>query len=342
VASGVALAVRSRGQLRTAGLLAALVLLVAASAASIAIGSIQVALGDVVEALVDPKATDEHVIVRDVRVPRTLVGIAVGASLGVAGGLLQGLTRNPLADPRILGLEAGAAFAVVAAIFLLGVTSIAGYAWFALAGTAVAGAVVYALGASGGSRAAPITLAIAGAAVTALLTALTAAILVLDIQTLDQFRFWIAGSIAGRDLSVLAGALPFMAAGMLLAFGSARALNAQALGEDVARSLGQRVGRARAAAAAGSVLLSGAAVAVAGPVGFIGLTVPHVARAITGPDYRWVLPYCAVLGSILILVADVIGRVIAPPSEVPVGIVMAAIGVPAFIAIVRRPKLVEL
>jgi iron complex transport system permease protein len=342
VASDTALVVRSRGQLRTAGLLAALVLLAAVSAGSVAVGSVHVPLADVVGALVDPESTDEHVIVRDVRVPRTLVGIAVGAALGVAGALLQGLTRNPLADPGILGFEAGAALAVVVAIFVLGVSSIAGYVWFALAGAAVAGAVVYGLGASGGSRAAPVTLALAGAAVTALLTALTSAVLVLDLRTLDEFRFWVAGSLAGRDLAVLAGALPFLAAGLLLALGSARALNAQALGEDVARSLGQRVGRARAAAAAGSVLLSGAAVAVAGPVAFIGLTVPHAARAIAGPDYRWVLPYSAVLGAILILLADVIGRVVAPPSEAPVGVVMAAIGVPAFTALVRRPRLAEL
>jgi iron complex transport system permease protein len=342
VASETALVVRSRGQLRTAGLLAALVVLAAVSAASVAVGSVHISLGDVVGALVDPQATDEHVIVRDVRVPRTLVGIAVGAALGIAGALLQGMTRNPLADPGILGFEAGAALAVVAAIFLLGVSSIAGYVWFALGGAAVAGGVVYALGASGGSRAAPVTLALAGAAVTALFTAFTSAILVLDVQTLNEFRFWVAGSVAGRDLAVLAGALPFMAVGLLLALGSGRALNAQALGEDLARSLGQRVGRARAGAAAASVLLSGAAVAVAGPVAFIGLTVPHAARAIAGPDYRWVLPYSAVLGAILILVADVIGRVVAAPAEVPVGIVMAAVGVPAFIALVRRPRVAEL
>jgi iron complex transport system permease protein len=342
VASGTALVARGRGRLGTAGLLAGLVLLAVASAASVAVGSVHVPLGEALDALVDPEGTDEHVIVRDVRVPRTLVGIAVGAALGVAGALLQGLTRNPLADPGILGFEAGAAFAVVAAIFLLGVSSIGGYVWFALAGTAAAGGVVYALGASGGPRAAPVALALAGAAVTALLTALTSAILVLDVQTLDQFRFWVAGSLSGRDLGTLAAALPFMAVGLTLAFGSARALNAQALGEDVARALGQRVGRARAAAATGSVLLAGGAVAVAGPVGFIGLTVPHGARAIAGPDYRWVVPYSAVLGAILILIADVLGRVVAPPSEVPVGMVMAVVGVPAFIALVRRPRLAGL
>jgi iron complex transport system permease protein len=328
--------------IRASGTAAALALLVVACLASIAIGSTHVAPGEVVDALVDPRNTDEHVIVRELRGPRTLVGIAVGAALGVAGALLQGITRNPLGDPAILGFEAGAAFAVVAAIFLLGVSSIAGYVWFALAGATAAGLVVHLLGAAGGSRAAPVTLALAGAAVTALLVALTSAVLILDVQTLNEYRFWIAGSLAGRDLGVLAGALPFIVAGLLLALASGRALNAQALGEDVARSLGQRVGRARVAAGAGSVLLAGGAVAVAGPVAFVGLTVPHAARAIAGPDYRWVIPWSALLGAILILFADVLGRVIAPPAEVPVGIVMAAVGVPAFIALVRRPRLVEL
>jgi iron complex transport system permease protein len=342
VASGTALVARSRGRLGTAGLLAALLLLAGASLASIAVGSVPVPVGDVIGALLDPQPTDEHVIVRDVRVPRTLAGIAVGAALGVAGALLQGLTRNPLADPGILGFEAGAALAVVGAIFLLGISSIGGYVWFALAGAAVAGGVVYALGAAGGSRAAPVTLALAGAAVTALLTAITSAILMLDVQTLDEFRFWVTGSLAGRDLGVLAGALPFMAVGLALALASARALDTQALGEDMARALGQNVARARAVAAAGGVLLSGAAVAVAGPVAFIGLTVPHAARAIAGPGYRRVIPYSALLGAILILLADVLGRVVAKPAEVPVGIVMAVVGVPAFIALVRRGKAVEL
>jgi iron complex transport system permease protein len=331
------------GQLtRSAGLVGVVVLLAVAAIASVAIGSTHVPPGEVVQALVDPQATDEHVIVRELRGPRTVVGIAVGFALGVTGALLQGMTRNPLADPGILGFEHGAAFAVVIAIFLLGISSIAGYVWFALLGAAVAGAVVYALGAAGGSRAAPVNLALAGAAVAALLSSLTSAMLVIDARTLDEFRFWIAGSLAGRDLELLAGALPVLAVGLLLASGSARALNAQALGEDVARALGRRVERDRAITAAGSVLLSGAAVAVAGPIGFVGLTVPHAARAIAGPDYRWVLPYSALLGAVLVLVADVVGRVIAPPGEVQVGIVMALIGVPAFVALVRRGKLAEL
>jgi iron complex transport system permease protein len=341
VTPGTAVAARGRSPLRAAGLVAAVGLLAAAAVASIAIGSTHVPPGEVVQAIVDPGTSDEHVIVRELRGPRTVVGVAVGVALGVTGAVLQGLTRNPLGDPSILGFESGASFAVVIAIFLLGVTSIAGYVWFALLGAALAGGVVYLLGAAGGSRAAPVNLALAGAAVAALLAALTSGVLVVDSRTLDEFRFWIAGSLAGRDLELLAGALPVMAVGLLLAFASIRALNAHALGEDVARALGQRVPRDRAVAAAATVLLSGAAVAVAGPIGFVGLTVPHAARAIAGHDYRWVLPYSAVLGAILVLVADVVGRVIAPPGEVQVGIVMAVIGAPAFIALVRRRRLVE-
>ena len=321
---------------RASGLLLAALVLIAVCFASIAYGSLKIPLGDVIDAFTSFRDVDEHVIVRDVRGPRTLVGLAVGAALGVAGAVMQGMTRNPLGDPGILGIEAGAALAVVVAIFLLGVTSVAGYAWFALAGAAAAGTLVYVLGAAGGSRAAPINLALAGAAVASLLVALTSAVLSFDVDTLNQYRFWIVGSVAGRDLGVLAGALPFLAAGFALALGSGRALNALALGEDVARSLGQRVRLNQLVAAASFILLAGGAVAVAGPIVFVGLTVPHVARGIVGPDYRWVVPYCAVLGATLLLVADVLGRVAARPTEIDVGIVMALVGTPVFIALVRR------
>ena len=321
---------------RSAGLLGVAAALVAVCFASIAYGSLKIPPGDVIDAFTSFRDVDEHVIVRDVRVPRTLIGLVIGAALGVAGAVMQGMTRNPLADPGVLGIQAGAAFAVVIAIFVLGVGSVAGYAWFALLGAAAAGTVVYALGAAGGSRATPINLALAGAAVAALLVALTSAVLAIDADTLDRYRFWIVGSVAGRELDVLAGALPFLAVGFVLAFGSGRALNALALGEDVARSLGQRVRITQAAGAAAFVLLAGGAVAVAGPIAFVGLTVPHVARGIVGPDYRWLLPYCALLGAILVLGADVLGRVVARPSEVDVGIVMAVVGTPVFIALVRR------
>ena len=321
---------------RAGGLLAIAGLLLVVCLSSIAYGSLKIPIGDVIEALIDPRDVDQHAVVRDARLPRTLIGVAVGAALGVAGAVIQGMTRNPLADPGILGIEAGAAFMVVVAIFLLGVSTVAGYAWFALAGAAVAGVLVYSIGASGGWRAAPINLALAGAAVAALLVALTSAVLAIDANVLNQYRFWIVGSVAGRELDVLIGTLPFLGLGFLLAFASGRSLNALALGEDVARSLGQRVRLNQAIISAAFILLTGAAVAVAGPIVFVGLTVPHAARALIGPDYRWLLPYCALLGAILLLVADVIGRVVARPSEVDVGIIMAVVGTPVFIALVRR------
>jgi iron complex transport system permease protein len=331
-----------RGWSRGLGLVVVALVLVAAALASIAVGSLQIPIVDVLSAFFAFENSDEHVVVRDLRGPRTVVGIAVGVALGLAGAVMQGMTRNPLADPGILGIEAGAALAVVCAIFLLGVSTVGGYAWFALAGAGAAGVVVYVLGMAGRSGGTPVTLALAGAALAALLSALTSAVIVLDARTLDEFRFWVVGSVAGRDLGVLAGALPFLGAGLLLALSAGRALNALSLGEDVARSLGQRVGWAKARAAGGVVLLAGGAVAVAGPVGFIGLTVPHVARALVGPDYRWLLPYSALLGAILLLVADVLGRIVVRPAELQVGIVMALIGGPVFIALVRRRKMAEL
>jgi iron complex transport system permease protein len=324
------------------GLAAAGAALAGCVLASLAIGSLDVPLGEVIAAFTAFQETDEHVIVRELRVPRTEVGLLVGAALGASGALMQGVTRNPLADPGVLGINAGAALAVVLAIFLLGVTSVAGYAWFALAGAALSAVVVLALGGTGRGGATPIKLALAGAVLAALLVALTSAVLVLDVSTLDEFRFWIVGSIAGRDSGVALSVLPFIAAGLVVALVAGRWLNALALGDDVARSLGQRVGRARAAAAAGFVLLAGGAVAAAGPIVFVGLTVPHAARALVGADYRWIVPWSAVLGAILLLASDVAGRVIARPAELEVGIVTAALGAPAFIWIVRRPRLAEL
>jgi iron complex transport system permease protein len=310
--------------------------------ASLAVGSLDIPVGEVVAAFTARADTDAHAIVHELRVPRTEVGLLVGGALGACGALMQGVTRNPVAEPGILGINAGAAFAIVIAIFVLGVTSVAGYAWFALLGAGVASLLVFALGASGSGGATPVKLALAGAVLSALLLALTSAVLVVDVETLDDFRFWAVGSIAGRDTGVALTVLPFIAAGLVLALLAGRHLNALALGDDVARSLGQRVGRARAAATAGFVLLAGGAVAAAGPIAFVGLTVPHAARAIVGPDYRWIVPYSVVLGAILLLASDVAGRVVARPAELEVGIVTAAIGAPAFIWLVRRPRIAEL
>ncbi len=318
-----------------------MVLLAVSVVASLAIGSIRVPFGEVVAAFTAYDGSDAHAIVRDLRVPRTELGLLVGAALGAAGALMQGATRNALAEPGILGINAGAAFAVVVAIDVLGVGSVAGYAAFALVGAGATAAAVLALGATGRGAGA-VSLALAGAVLTWLLVSLTSAVLVFDAQTLDEFRHWVVGSIAGRDAGVALSVLPLIAAGLVIALGTGRSLNALALGDDVARSLGQRVGRARLLATVGFVLLAGGAVAAAGPIAFVGLAVPHIARVFTGPDYRWVIPYSVVLGAVLLLAGDVLGRVVARPADLGVGIVTGLLGAPFFIWLVRRQKLVAL
>ncbi|ANZ36761.1 iron ABC transporter permease [Lentzea guizhouensis] len=327
---------------RSSGLLFLLVVLVAVALASIAIGSKDIPLSAVWHGLFTPTGVEDDVIVRELRVPRTLIGIAVGIALGVGGALMQGHTRNPLADPGILGVTHGAALAVVLSIFLLGVSSLYGYIWFAFAGAMVASVLVFLLGSAGRAGPSPVTLALAGAAVSALMNGLVSAIVLLDQQSLDAFRFWQVGAIAGRDLSVLTQVLPFLLAGLVVAAFNAPGLNALSLGEDVARSLGVSVNRTRSLGILAITLLVGGAVAACGPIGFVGLVVPHVARAFTGPDYRWILPFSAVVGAILILFADIIGRVVARPSEVEVGVMLALLGAPFFIFLVRRKRLVKI
>lgn len=331
------------GGARGAGLVLAAGLLGLVVVASVAFGSKPLPLGTIWDALAAPDLQDpDHLVVRSLRVPRTLIGIGVGVALGLAGVGMQGITRNPLADPGIFGVEAGAALAVVVGIHVLGVTTLGGYVWFAIAGAAVASAIVYAVGSLGRGGATPVKLALAGAAMAALLSSLTSAILLIDVTTLDQFRFWAVGSLAGRDASILEQVLPFLVAGVLLSLAAAPGLDALALGDDVARSLGQRVQRTRALAAAAVVVCAGAAVAAAGPIGFVGLTIPHVARAICGPGHRWVMAWSVVLAPTLLLTADVVGRVVARPGELQVGVVTAFVGAPFFVLLVRRRRLAEL
>ncbi len=332
-----------RGSWRFLCLLVLCGVLVLIVLASIAIGSRQIPIGTVLDALLDPSASDdEHLVIRSLRVPRTIAGILVGVGLGLAGAVMQGVTRNPLADPGLLGVSAGASFAVVFGISMLSVGSVLGYVWFAFAGAALASVVVYTLGAIGRGGATPVKLALAGAAVTSFLLSMTTAMLLMDQSTLDEYRFWAVGSIAGRDPDVIAQLTPFIVVGAVMALAAGPMLNSLALGDDVARSLGSRVGLARLFAAASVVLLVGSATALAGPIAFVGLTIPHVARAITGPDYRWVLGYSMVLAPILLLGSDVIGRVVARPGELQVGIVTAVIGAPFFVLLVRRRRLAEL
>lgn len=321
---------------RTAALAGALAALAVAAALSLALGARGIAPDAVLDALVRPVPGDaDHVVVRELRVPRTLIGVAAGAAFGVAGALIQGVTRNPIADPGLLGLNAGAALAVVVAISGFGITSPAGQVWFAFAGTAAAAALVAAVAAAGRSGATPARVALAGAAVAAAATSLTTLLLLSDLETLDRFRFWQVGSPAGRELTALWVLLPALAAGFAAAAAAGRMLNVVALGDDLARSLGTRVGAARATCAVAVVLLCGAGTALAGPIAFIGLMTPHLARRLTGPDQRWVLAASALLGGALLVVADVAGRLLAPPGEIEAGLVVAVVGAPVMIGVVR-------
>ncbi|AXB43342.1 FecCD family ABC transporter permease [Amycolatopsis albispora] len=332
---------RQRRQRRVLGLVVLVVLLLALCAASVMFGTRTIPLGEVWTALVRPNGTELDIIVRSLRVPRTLIGVLAGLALGAAGALMQGHTRNPLADPGLLGVTQGAAFGVVFAVVVLGANGLYGYIWFGFAGAMIASVAVFLLGAAGGRGATPVTLALAGAAVSALLYGLIAAVVLGNDQGMEIYRFWRVGSIAGRDFAVTGQVLPFLLLGLVLAVVNTPGMNTLALGEDVATALGQRVGRTRALGVVAITLLVGAAVAACGPIAFLGLVVPHLARAVTGPDYRWLVPFSALLGAALLLAADVLGRVLTGDSF-EVGILLAILGAPVFIVLVRRKGLARI
>jgi iron complex transport system permease protein len=304
---------------------------------SLAIGSKSIPFGTVFRAFTDfdPALTD-HLIVRELRLPRTILAVMVGSALGVAGALMQGVTRNPLADPGLLGVNAGAAFAVVLAIWLFEITDVFGLVWFAFVGAAITSVLVYSLGSMGRGGANPVRLALAGAALSALLGAFTGAVTLLDQATLDQYRFWAVGSLSGRDSGVTAQLFPFVLVGLVIAFGAGRQLNALALGEEAARSLGTKVNLTRLVSALAITLLCGAAVAACGPIAFVGLVVPHMMRVWFGPDQRWLMPASALAGAGLLLYCDTAGRIVARPGEIQVGIMTAVIGAPYLLWLLMR------
>ncbi|MDR7273539.1 FecCD family ABC transporter permease [Catenuloplanes atrovinosus] len=326
---------------RLAGLLLVVVLLLITVALSIAVGSRVIPLGDVLAALGGGGDPDDVLTVRELRIPRTLLGLIAGAALGLSGALMQTLTRNPLADPGIFGVNLGAAAGVVLAITIFGVTSPAGYVWFAFAGSVLAMLVVYSASAGrGGTN--PARLALAGVAVQFALAGVVQALQLADRGALDQMRFWVVGSLANREAGTLWKLAPFFAAGIALSLLLAHSLNALALGDDTARALGAGVAGTRVLALVAVTVLCGAATAACGPLAFVGLMVPHLVRAFTGPDQRWVLPYSMLLAPVVLLGADVLGRVLARPGELQVGIVMDVIGGIVFIAIVRARRVVHL
>ncbi|GLW35758.1 FecCD family ABC transporter permease [Actinoplanes regularis] len=328
---------------RASGLVVLCALLAVAAFLSIAQGSRSIDLSEVLRALgsLGEDGTVNSTVTVELRVPRTLLGILVGAALGVAGAILQGVTRNPLADAGIMGINSGAAASVVFAVTVLGIHGVEFYVWFAFAGAIGATVLVYSIASMGREGATPVKLALAGAAVTAGFGSLTSAIVMTDIDALNELRFWQVGSLAGRYAPILVGVAPFLLAGLAVSLGCGRALNGLALGEDLARGLGQRVALTRAAAFGVVALLAGAATAACGPIVFIGLVVPHLARFLCGPDYRWILPYSMLLAPIVLLLADVLGRVAGAPGELQVGVVLAVLCAPVFVGIVRYARLAE-
>lgn len=333
--------VRRPARVRLLWFLVAAAVLLALMAASVALGSRNVGWSDILAAFQGADDTMEQAAVTK-RIPRTLLAVIVGAALGLAGAVMQGVTRNPLADPGILGVNMGASLAVVTGMVMFGLSSPTSYLWVAILGASLAAVFVYAVGSLGRGGATPLKLALAGAATSAALASLISAFVLPRNDVAGNFRSWQIGGVGGATYDSTLQALPFLAVGLVICLLSGRALNSLALGDDLAAGLGERVAMVRVVAGAGSVLLCGAATAVAGPIGFVGLVVPHVCRLLIGLDHRWLLPFSALLGASLLTAADVVGRVVARPAEIDVGIVTALIGAPFFIYIVRRQKVREL
>jgi len=318
-----------------------LVVLALLAVLSVAFGTRIVSFSDVFTALGgDTSGIAQAAVVK--RIPRTVLALMVGAALALSGATMQAVTRNPLADPGILGVSSGAALAVVSGIAFFGMSEPQAYIWVAIGGAALAAAFVYTVGSLGRDGATPLKLALAGAAISATFSSLVSAILLPRVDVLTSFRFWQIGGVGGATWERIGLILPFLLVGAAICFFSARGMNMLALGDDLAAGLGENVLRARLVSAVGAVVLCGAATAIAGPIGFVGLVVPHLCRLLVGTDLRWLLPFSAMTGAALLVAADVVGRVIARPQEIEVGIITAFIGAPFFIWIVRRQRVREL
>ncbi|MBL1111070.1 iron ABC transporter permease [Streptomyces sp. 110] len=328
---------------RVVGIGTLVALLVIAGAVSLAVGARALSPGEVWHGLFaapdsDQRLTEIRLIVRTVRVPRTVLAIVAGIALGVGGALIQGYTRNPIADTGLLGVNAGASFAVVSVIALFGFADPFQYVWFAFLGAAVAGVVVFGLASIGRGAGNPLTLALAGQGITVFLTAMTTAVALSDRASLNALRFWNAGSVAGVGFDVIRPVTLFIAVGLVLALTTLPALNLLSLGDDVARGLGVNIALSRTVGIVAITLLAGAATAACGPIAFLGLMVAHVARYLTGPDYRWLVPYAGLLGAVVLLVCDIVGRLVVRPGELDAGVVVALLGAPFFAALVWLGK----
>jgi iron complex transport system permease protein len=304
--------------------------------ASLAIGTESVTLPTVFHAITDYHDVGDQWIVHDLRIPRTALALLVGLSLGLSGTLIQAVGRNPLADSEVLGINSGAALFVVCAISFLGLTGIWTYIWFAFAGALFAMVLVYLVGMTGRATVTPVRVLLAGVAIAAVMDGIGFAVRLRNPRAFDNMRFWDAGALDGRSLEVAAAIAPFIAVGVALCAVVARSLNVTALGEDLAKSMGGNVARTQALSLVAVTLLAGAATAGAGPIGFVGLMVPHAVRWFTGPDWRWILAYATLAAPALLLAADVVGRVIIPPAELPAGIVTAFVGAPVLIWLIRK------
>lgn len=328
---------------RVQGVGALLAVLVVVAVVSLAVGARALSPAEVWHGLLaapdaDQKLSETRLIMHTVRVPRTVLAIVAGIALGVGGALIQGYTRNPIADTGLLGVNTGASFAVVAAIALFGFTDPFQYVWFAFLGAGLAGVVVFGLSSIGRGAGNPLTLALAGQGVTVFLMAMTTAVALSDKAALNALRFWNSGSVAGVGFDVIWPVTAFIVVGLVLALATLPSVNLLNLGDDVARGLGVNITWIRSVGIVAITLLAGAATAACGPIAFLGLMVAHVARYLAGPDYRWLVPYAGLLGAIVLLVCDIVGRVVVPPGELDAGVLVALLGAPFFAVLVWRGK----
>ncbi|MDQ0060582.1 FecCD family ABC transporter permease [Paenibacillus harenae] len=322
---------------RVAGLLLGMLVLTVCFICSIAFGVANISPQTIIQSFTTYDASSQqHLIIQTARLPRALIAATVGASLAVAGALMQGITRNPLASPSIFGINAGAAFFIVISSAFFGVSGLSAFASLAFVGAAFTATLVYVLGSIGNDGLTPLKITLAGSALTAFFSSLSLGVLLTGGQTFDQVLYWFVGSVAGRDMSIYEAAAPFMLFALIGAFFLARHMNVLALGDDIAVGLGQKTIYIKLIAGILIVLLAGGSVSMAGPIAFIGIIIPHLVRYMVGIDYRWLIPYCAIYGGILLLAADIGSRYIAFPKEVPVGVMTAILGIPFFVYIARQ------
>lgn len=327
----------SRKEFKIIGLLIGMGILALAFGLSMSLGQVKTPIKAVIESFTNynPNST-EHIIITTTRISRSSIAMVIGAGLAVAGALMQALTRNPLASPSIFGINSGALFFVVFGTVFFSINSLVKLMWIAFLGASIAAVMVFLLGSLGKDSLSPIKIVLAGAAITAFFTSFTQGLLVIDEQSLEGVLFWIGGSVSGRSLDMLLPILPFMGGAGIMALLLSNSINILTSGEDIAKGLGQKVLLVKTLMGIVIVILAGGSVAVGGSIGFIGLIVPHLVRSIVGIDYRWIIPYCAVVGGTLLLLADVIARLVIIPEEMPIGVMTAIIGVPFFIYIARR------